>query len=337
MFSAYSRYRSDTGGSIRNPAQVNGVYGNRPTHGLVQLTGAMPLAPQLDSAGILTKDPLLLSVAAQALYAGNMTVTHSYPREIKALGFPGPAATDLSSGEKQLNEFLSRVSAFLDATVAPFDIYAEWNATRPAGADSSLDDLLNLTYAMLIAKEQTKNVRDPFYADYAAAHDGRRPFVDPVPLVRWAFGDSYPASELDVAEANRTLFGEWFADQILPPDATTCSASLLLYVGTDATTNYRNTYFPAPRAPLGFSFTYVSPFWGGPDFALPVGVAPYNSTVTLHEEVLPVAVDFMAARGCDGMLYGLIEDLARAGILETSLAGYSSTEGGEILVRRYIA
>jgi Asp-tRNA(Asn)/Glu-tRNA(Gln) amidotransferase A subunit family amidase len=28
---------SDTGGSIRNPAQVNGAFGNRPTHGLVTL------------------------------------------------------------------------------------------------------------------------------------------------------------------------------------------------------------------------------------------------------------------------------------------------------------
>jgi hypothetical protein len=44
---------SDTGGSIRGPSQVQGVYGNRPTHGLVPLTGAMPLAPELDTAGFL--------------------------------------------------------------------------------------------------------------------------------------------------------------------------------------------------------------------------------------------------------------------------------------------
>ena len=44
---------SDTGGSIRGPSQVQGVYGNRPTHGIVTLEGAMPLAPQLDTAGFL--------------------------------------------------------------------------------------------------------------------------------------------------------------------------------------------------------------------------------------------------------------------------------------------
>ena len=44
---------SDTGGSIRGPSQVQGLYGNRPTHNLVPLTGVMPLAPQLDTAGFL--------------------------------------------------------------------------------------------------------------------------------------------------------------------------------------------------------------------------------------------------------------------------------------------
>ena len=45
---------SDTGGSIRGPSQVQGLFGNRPSHGLVDLTGVMPLAPELDTAGFLS-------------------------------------------------------------------------------------------------------------------------------------------------------------------------------------------------------------------------------------------------------------------------------------------
>ena len=44
---------SDTGGSIRGPSQVQGLFGNRPSHGLVPLTHVMPLAPELDTAGFL--------------------------------------------------------------------------------------------------------------------------------------------------------------------------------------------------------------------------------------------------------------------------------------------
>ena len=44
---------SDTGGSIRGPSRSNGLYGNRASHGSVPLTGVMPLAPEMDTAGFL--------------------------------------------------------------------------------------------------------------------------------------------------------------------------------------------------------------------------------------------------------------------------------------------
>jgi hypothetical protein len=46
-----------------------------------------------------------------------------------------------------------------------------------------------------------------------------------------------------------------------------------------------------------------------------VGQVVYSSTVSQHEEYLPVTVDMMAAKGCDGMLYDLILRLKKAGIL----------------------
>lgn len=41
----------------------------------------------------------------------------------------------------------------------------------------------------------------------------------------------------------------------------------------------------------------------------------------------------MAAKGCDGMLFTLIEDLLAAGIVEVSKTGYSQTTGGDVLFR----
>lgn len=257
---------SDTGGSIRGPSEVQGLYGNRPSHGLVALTGVMPLAPELDTSGFLTRDPFLWAAAARALYLDNVTITHKYPKQIKAYDFP---TTATEPGDQTLIDFIGNVSAFIGATVVSWNIEADWNATHPVGSDPSLDDLLNITYPIIIAQEQIRLVRDPFYADYAAAHDGRRPFVDPAPLVRWAFGDEYPPTEVNIANANRTLFADWFASEVLVADNETCSNSLVFYVGSEADVNYRNQYSGPPEVPAGFDISRVSPFWGGPDFVVP--------------------------------------------------------------------
>ncbi|WP_084129155.1 AtzH-like domain-containing protein [Demequina sp. NBRC 110055] len=57
---------TDTAGSIRVPASYQGLWGLRPTHGLVSLNGALPLAPQYDTAGWLTRDGETLLAAARA-------------------------------------------------------------------------------------------------------------------------------------------------------------------------------------------------------------------------------------------------------------------------------
>ncbi|KAL9012695.1 MAG: hypothetical protein Q9173_002561 [Seirophora scorigena] len=320
---------SDTGGSIRGPSQVQGLFGNRPTHGLVELTGTMPLAPELDTAGFLCRDPTIWKAAGIALYA-NLPFYVDYPTAIQTINFP----TSITSEASNLTlSFLSRLQAFLNAKApTPLNLTTSWAASKPASAPSSLTALLNLTYPVLISKQQTRLVRDPFFAAYAAVYDGRKPFVDPAPLVRWAFGDSQPDSALAEAQANKTIFMDWFNANILVNDSRTCSQSLLLYASTPSA-QYRNLYKAPPTVPFGFSTSRISVFAEVPDVVVPIGQSGYQSNITEHAEVLPVTVNMLAAKGCDGMLFNLIEELAAAGIVSTTQTG-RTIAGGEILLKR---
>jgi hypothetical protein len=235
---------SDTGGSIRNPSQVNGCYGNRPSHGLVSLDGVMPLSPVLDTAGFLARDPILWHAAAKVLYGTNITSSNfnSFPKKIITSGFPATASTE---AETVLLDFLAKLEGFLGSTnTTALNYTSLWASSPPAAAkDNSINDYLNVVYPVLISQQQYNLLTLPFYADYAAAHNGARPFIDPSPLIRWTWGQTnVSASATEQAIQNKTVFMEWWASNVVLPSEESCSDSLLLYPGTLATPTYRNAY-----------------------------------------------------------------------------------------------
>jgi len=59
---------TDTGGSVRAPANNCGLFGIRPTHGRVSLEGAMDLAPSFDTLGWFARDIDMLKRVADVLF-----------------------------------------------------------------------------------------------------------------------------------------------------------------------------------------------------------------------------------------------------------------------------
>jgi len=116
---------SDTGGSIRAPAAACGLYGLRPTHGLIDITEALPLAPSFDTVGILAQELAslgqVLSVIGGSAAGKDQPVFRRVvlPTDCLASVIPATAdavrnvATDLAHGlgcelaEEDLGEFFN--------------------------------------------------------------------------------------------------------------------------------------------------------------------------------------------------------------------------------------
>ena len=73
---------TDTGGSIRVPASYCGIWGIRPTQGIVDTAGMVPLAPTFDTIGLLAANPVVLAAGWHALRAGASLPPASWPAHV---------------------------------------------------------------------------------------------------------------------------------------------------------------------------------------------------------------------------------------------------------------
>lgn len=135
--SAFAALGTDTGGSIRVPASVNGVVGLKPTFGRVSRDGVVPLSHSLDAVGPLARTPedcaLVLGAIAGADPRDPSTLNEPVPDyraalveslEGRRIGVDRAAIEDVSLEDEAAGAFADAVQTLrgLGATVVDVDI-----------------------------------------------------------------------------------------------------------------------------------------------------------------------------------------------------------------------
>jgi amidase len=169
---------SDTGGSVRVPASFNGLYGLRPSHGRVDLAGAMAMAPSFDVVGWFAGAPGVFRRVGAVLLGGE-AVAAPVDRLIVATDAFAQADAEVAALGREL---LARAAPLLPR---PSEL-----AVAPDGFDSWRE-------AFRIA--QAKEVWETF-GDFVTR---AKPKLGPGIKERMAFAATVTADQ--AAEARKTL------------------------------------------------------------------------------------------------------------------------------------
>ncbi|WGT62775.1 amidase [Variovorax paradoxus] len=101
---------TDTGGSVRAPANHCGLYGLRPTHGRVSLEGALDLAPSFDTCGWFARDIGTFARVADVLLGADAS---ALPDRMRLLGPDDVWALAAPAATKALQAVIDRVQGLL--------------------------------------------------------------------------------------------------------------------------------------------------------------------------------------------------------------------------------
>lgn len=317
---------TDTGGSIRHPAGINGIFGSRTTQGAIDLKGVLGATDLLNTVGIFARDAIIFGQVGHQLLPHKYQPLVSFPqRKYKLLcpirapnaespdpfrWFPNPAdELDLTDAEKHMEVFLKDLESHLDCERIHFNIDEFWQATRPKGQPESLDEAVGNIYSTLTAYFAVNTCVDQFYLDYSAKNNGKEPHITSLVKDRQDHGRKLSPAQVAKAVNSMQAFAEW-VETVLFGAYDEEAIALMVFPQSFGIPNYRHHIME--RKELfkdGFSIYAFGYLVGCPDYTIPVGEVPFLSEVTNTTERLPVSVSMVARPGNDIVLFDILSSL----------------------------
>jgi len=173
---------SDTGGSVRAPANHCGLFGIRPTHGRISLERCLDLAPSFDTCGFFTRDAQTFARVADVLLGADAT--------------PLPVQVRLLRPEDVWNLLASEVAAALAPALARIEAVA--GMAQPCEAVLDSFDTMYWSFRFLQGREAW-TVDGPFIERFA-------PPLGPGVAERFAWSKQVTDAQVDSAARFREAY-----------------------------------------------------------------------------------------------------------------------------------
>jgi amidase len=272
---------TDTGGSVRVPASNCGVWGLRPSHGFVSVAGVMPLAPSLDTVGILARSGDVLRRSAEVLLADETSVGDEQPticllEDAFALADP--------EVRQALQPVVDRLRALLGQRVRRVSL-AQMFVSSPGSRWETWHD----TYSVLLWAE----VRSSLGAWVAA----ERPQLGPVTAGGFKLVDALDRSRVRSAIETREMCYRGLLDALGPRELW-CMPT----VPSSAPAKASNAHVRAsPYYRTTLSLTSLAGVGRLPQVSLPVARTADS----------PVGLSLIAAHGQDMFLVSAAEEIGK--------------------------
>jgi aspartyl-tRNA(Asn)/glutamyl-tRNA(Gln) amidotransferase subunit A len=259
---------SDTGGSVRIPAHACGVTAWKPTHGVVSARGTMPLAPTLDTIGLLARsaaDMMPLVPIMAALPSSR----------------PMLRAAVLADVVAECDPAIRRVVVAAVAALAGAGVAIE---QRPALAALEAID----RHAMIVMQGESARVHRARIDDAAIAPVLRRRLAKGLEIA-----DAVLAESIDA----RPRLVHSFEEQVLAGNDVAVLPVMAILTPRAAECNPASERF-SPRTLYALSrFTRFVNMLGFPAVAFPAG---------FDDRGLPIGVQIVGRSGCDLALLELV-------------------------------
>ncbi|KAF8914399.1 amidase signature domain-containing protein [Gymnopilus junonius] len=327
---------SDTRGSVRKPAALVGVYGIRPSHGSLDLTGVVPLSEEMDTAGFFARHPNVFHDIASRWYAGsdvwNRQPTTRFPSKLFYPIDHFPVKNDVA--QNLITSFVSILQHHLGIEPIPVNFTEILVPLLPNGSFSEFQ----LSSNKLAEYRSWISVGKPITQRFISQFGGH-PTFDPIPKKMFARARDIRDEDSADAVSLKRAFRDSVSEHIFKHDPDWCSDSLFIYdAATGGVPSYRLEELNHISGAMPFLlslptadkvskvsdfFNFLASMGELPEVTIPIGQVEYFSHLSRTWEPIPVSIQLVSRKGCDQMLLDLVKTLGDVGVVRPVKVGRS--------------